>query len=137
MAADLRRGEHIPKMQNNIGCKSMHRVLRQLRSKDGGGGGVAGCRTVPGHAARCSAWCCVLHNCLEFTPDQIRQIRQRQRQKPQWAQTDFLQVSNLPLYQLRHTSHVNNFILDTIFTILYSLLYYTILYYNNYTLLKY
>ncbi len=42
VAADLRRGEHIPKMQNNIGRKSMLRVLRQLRSKDGGG---AGCRT--------------------------------------------------------------------------------------------
>ncbi len=43
VAADLRRGEHIPKMQNNIGRKSMLRVLRQLRSKDGG----AGCRIVP------------------------------------------------------------------------------------------
>ncbi len=39
VAADLRQGEHIPKMQNNIGRKSMIRVLRQLRSKDGGGGG--------------------------------------------------------------------------------------------------
>ena len=47
MAADLRRGEHIPKMQNNIGRKSPLRVLRQLRSKDGG---EAGCRTVPCHA---------------------------------------------------------------------------------------
>jgi hypothetical protein len=36
-AADLRRGEHIPKMQNNIGHKSTLLVLRQLRSKDGGG----------------------------------------------------------------------------------------------------
>jgi len=47
VAADLRRGEHIPKMQNNIGHKSTLRVLRQLRSKDGG---EAGCRTVPCHA---------------------------------------------------------------------------------------
>ncbi len=39
VASDLRRGEHIPKMQNNIGRKSMLRVLRQLRSKDGAGGG--------------------------------------------------------------------------------------------------
>jgi hypothetical protein len=78
VAADLRRGEHIPKMQNNIGRKSMLRVLRRLRSKTGGG---AGCCTVPGHAARCSAWRCILHNCRKFTPDRIRRIRQRQRQK--------------------------------------------------------
>ena len=70
VAADLRRGEHIPKMQNNIDRKSMLRVLRQLKSKDGAGG-VAGCRTVPcravpGHAARHSAWRCVPHNCREF-----------------------------------------------------------------------
>jgi hypothetical protein len=47
VAADLRRGEHIPKMQNNIGRKSMLRVLRQLRSKDGGGGGWVPYRAVP------------------------------------------------------------------------------------------
>jgi hypothetical protein len=52
VAADLRRGEHIPKMQNNIGRKSMLRVLRQLRSKEGGG---AGCRTVPCRAGPCHA----------------------------------------------------------------------------------
>jgi hypothetical protein len=54
VAADLRRGEHIPKMQNNIGRKSMLCVLRQLRSKDGGRGlGAVLCRhAVPGHAAR-------------------------------------------------------------------------------------
>ncbi len=46
VAADLRRGEHIPKMQNNIGRKSVLRVLRQLRSKDVAGGGGAGCRTM-------------------------------------------------------------------------------------------
>ncbi len=47
VAADLRLGEHIPKMQNNIDRKSMLRMLRQLRSKDGAGGGGAECRTVP------------------------------------------------------------------------------------------
>ncbi len=47
MAADLRQGEHIPKMQNNIGRKSKVRVLRQPRSK--GGGGVLG--AVPYRAA--------------------------------------------------------------------------------------
>ncbi len=31
VAADLRRGEHIPKMQNNIGRKSMLRVLATPR----------------------------------------------------------------------------------------------------------
>ncbi len=54
VAADLHRGEHIPKMQNNIGRKSMLRVLRQLRSKDEGGGGT-GCRTVPYRAVPCRA----------------------------------------------------------------------------------
>ena len=47
VASDLRRGEHIPKMQNNIGRKSMLRVLRQLRSKDGGGLGAV---PMPCHA---------------------------------------------------------------------------------------
>jgi hypothetical protein len=37
VAADLRQGEHIPKMQNNIGRKNQVRVLRQPRSKRGGG----------------------------------------------------------------------------------------------------
>jgi hypothetical protein len=37
-------------------------------------------RAVPGHAARRSAWRCVLHNCRKFTPDRIRQ---RHRQKHQ------------------------------------------------------
>ncbi len=47
VAADLRRGEHIPKMQNNIGRKSMLHVLHQLRSKDGGGGDWVPYRFVP------------------------------------------------------------------------------------------
>jgi hypothetical protein len=47
VAAYLRRGEHIPKMQNNIGRKSSLRVLRQLRSKEGTGLGAVPCRTVP------------------------------------------------------------------------------------------
>ncbi len=51
VAADLRRGGHIPKMQNNIGRKSMLCVLRQLRSKEGGALGAVPCRAVPGHAA--------------------------------------------------------------------------------------
>ncbi len=47
VAADLRRGEHIPKMQNDIGHKSKLCVLRQLRSKDGGGGWVPYCAAMP------------------------------------------------------------------------------------------
>ena len=78
VAADLRRGEHIPKMQNNIGRKSTLRVLRQLRSKDGGEGGVLD--TVPGRAARRSARHWVLYNCPKFKLDRIRQ---RHRQKHQ------------------------------------------------------
>ena len=44
VAADLRRGEHIPKMQNNIGRKSMFCVLRQRGGKEAGG---AECHAVP------------------------------------------------------------------------------------------
>jgi hypothetical protein len=70
VAADLRRGEHIPKMQNNIGRKSTLRVLRQQRSKDGGGGGCwMPYRAAPRGSAR--RW--VLHSCLRFTLDRIRQ----------------------------------------------------------------
>jgi hypothetical protein len=84
-----RESRHIPKMQNDIGRKSKHRVLRQRGGKEAGGGGALAAmpcravtsRAVPGHAARRSAWRCVLHNCREFTLDRIRRIRQRQRQK--------------------------------------------------------
>ncbi len=89
VAADLRQGEHIPKMQNDTGHKSKLRMLRQRGGKEAGGGGALAAmpyhavtsRAVPGHAPRRSAWRCVLHNCLEFKPDRIRRIRQRQRQK--------------------------------------------------------
>ncbi len=50
VAADLRQGEHIPKMQNDIGHKSKLRMLRQRGGKEAGGS-----RAVPGHAARRSA----------------------------------------------------------------------------------
>jgi hypothetical protein len=84
VAADLRRGEHIPKMQNNISRKSTLRVLRQPQSKyGGGGGGGAGCRTVLGRATRRSACRWVLHNCRNFKLDRIWQIRQRHHQKHQ------------------------------------------------------
>ncbi len=54
VAADLRQGEHIPKMQNNIDRKSTLRVLRQPRSKGGGG---AGCHTVPWGARPGAGFC--------------------------------------------------------------------------------
>ena len=98
VAADLRRGEHIPKMQNNIGRKSMLRVLRQLRSKDGGGGG--GLDAVPGHAARRSAWRCVLHNCREFTFGEFGSGITKNTRR---ARSTFLQDCNPVLYHLRHT----------------------------------
>ncbi len=50
VAADLRQGEHIPKMQNDIGHKSKLRMLRQRGGKEAGEGGGAGCHAVPCHA---------------------------------------------------------------------------------------
>ncbi len=44
VATDLRQGEHIPKMQNDIGHKSKLRVLSQRGGKEAGG---AGCHAVP------------------------------------------------------------------------------------------
>ena len=53
VAADLRQGEHIPKMQNDIGHKSKLRMLRQRGGKEAGGG--AGCRAVPCRDVTCRA----------------------------------------------------------------------------------
>jgi hypothetical protein len=53
LAADLRQGEHIPKMQNDIGHKSKLRKLRQRGGKEAGGG--AGCQAVPCHDVTCRA----------------------------------------------------------------------------------
>jgi hypothetical protein len=129
-------------MQNNIGRKSMLRVLRQLRSKDGGGGlGAVPCRAVPGHAARRSAWRSVLHNCREFTPDRIRRIRQRHHPITRRARSTFLQDCNPVLYHLRHTFLMKTSVLNTRFPILvyYTVLYHTILYFTilYYTILYY
>jgi hypothetical protein len=41
VAADLRQGEHIPKMQNDIGHKSKLRMLRQRGGKEAGGRALA------------------------------------------------------------------------------------------------
>jgi hypothetical protein len=56
VAVDLRQGEHIPKMQNNIGRKSMLRVLRQRGGKEGGGALAAmPCRAVQWRHVPCRA----------------------------------------------------------------------------------
>ncbi len=143
MAADLRRGEHIPKMQNNIGRKSMLCVLRQLRRKDGGGLGAVLCRhAVPGHAARRAVWRYVLHNCREFTPDRIRQIRQRQRQKHRVGSNHLPTVLYSNTLPTAPRLPDDNLFLTQIFiycTEYYTILYYTILYYTilYYTILYY
>ncbi len=62
VAADLRQGEHIPKMQNDIGRKSTLRVLRQPRSN--------GLDTVPCGARPSAGFCTAAVN-LRFTLDRI------------------------------------------------------------------
>jgi hypothetical protein len=52
VAADLRQGEHIPKMQNDISHKSKLRMLRQRGGKEAGG---AGCQAVPRRDVTCRA----------------------------------------------------------------------------------
>ncbi len=131
MAADLRQGEHIPKLQNDIGRKSTLRVLRQLRSNDGGG--EVPWRAGPWRAALGPA----LDSCRKFTLDRSNAGMAK---TPGWARTYFLRFCNLLLYQLRHTYLININYLDTKFTILYSVLYcITILYYSilYYTVLYY
>ncbi len=124
MAADLRQGEHIPKMQNDIGRKSKLRVLRQRRSKEGGGGCWFPCRTmpccaVPGRAARGSARRCVLDSCRKFKLNRKAVSGKNNR----CARTFHLRDCILVLYQLRHTSLMNNFIFYKTCTILYNVLY--------------
>ncbi len=54
VAADLRQGEYIPKMQNDIGHKSKLRMLRQRGGKQAvgcAGCHAAPCRAGPRHAA--------------------------------------------------------------------------------------
>ncbi len=58
MAADLRQGEHIPKMQNDIGHKSKLRMLRQRGGKEAGGGPWLPCRTVPCRDVTCRTVLC-------------------------------------------------------------------------------
>jgi len=129
----------------------MLRVLRQLKSKDGAGGGAGWrtvpCRAVPGHAARRSAWRCVPHNCREFKPDRIRRFRQRQSQKHQDGldPSSFRSIiyhstncATLPLWIIVVLTQPSLYY--TVYTILYyTILYYFILYYTilYYTILYY
>jgi hypothetical protein len=131
VAADLRQGEHIPKMQNDIGHKSKLRVLRQRGGKEGGGAGchVVPCRAVtsravPGHAAPGVAFCTTAVNLrpIEFGSGIAKNTR--------WARTTFLQDCNPVLYHPRHTYLMKISILNTTFPIQYSVLCYTILYYT-------
>jgi hypothetical protein len=56
VAADLRQGEHIPKMQNDIGHKSKLCMLRQRGGKEGGGALAAmPYRAVPWRHVPCRA----------------------------------------------------------------------------------
>ncbi len=54
VAADLRQGEHIPKMQNDIGHKRKLRMLRQRGGKEAEGRWLP-CRTVPCRDVTCRA----------------------------------------------------------------------------------
>jgi hypothetical protein len=80
-------------------------------------------RAVPGHAARRSAWRCVLHNCLKFTLANSANSEVAAPKTPCWARSYFLQISILLLYQLRHTCLLYRSIRDTAFTILYFLVF--------------
>jgi hypothetical protein len=126
VAADLRRGEHIPKMQNNIGRKSMLRVLRQLRSKEGGGPGAVPCRATPRSARPGAAFSTTAVNLrrIEFGEFGSGITKNTRR-----ARSTFLQDCNPILYHLRHTFLVKNSVLNTRFPILvyYTIPYYTIL----------
>ncbi len=105
MAADLRRGEHIPKMQNNIGRKSMLCVLRQLRSKAGGGARCAVlCRAVPCQATLRgappgAAFCTTAVNLRQI---EFGEFGSGSGKNTGWARPTLLQDSNPILYQLRH-----------------------------------
>ncbi len=85
-------------------------VLRQLRSKDGaGGGGGAGCRAGPGHAALSGAQPGAAFSTAAVNLRQIEfgEFGTAVPKTPRWAPSEFLQISNQPFYQLRHTSLVN------------------------------
>jgi hypothetical protein len=141
VAADLRQGEHIPKMQNDIGHKSKLRMLRQRGGKEAGGGALAAMpyRAVPGHAARRGArpGAAFCKTAVNLSQIEFGEFGSSIAKNTRWDRTDFLQIFNLPLYQLRHTSLMNNYNFDTTFsirTVYYTILYYTIL---NYTILYY
>jgi hypothetical protein len=113
VAADLRRGEHIPKMQNNIGRESQLHVLRQLRSKDGGVLDAVPCRAVPRGARPGAAFCTTA---VDLS---CRSKSAASSKNTVVARTYFLRNSNLSLYQLRHAFLAIKIILGTSFNILY------------------
>ncbi len=133
-------------MQNNIGRKSMLRMLRQLRSKDGGWGGLGAvpcrampCRAGPRRAALGLALCSAQ---LPWIYDRIRQ-RQRQKHHDGLEPTSFrflichsTNCATLPLWIITFLTQP---LLSCILYILYYPVYYTILYYAilYYTVLYY
>ncbi len=141
VAADFRRGEHIPKMRNNIGRKSTLRVLRQLRSKDGGEGGGfwIPCRAGQRGALPVAGFCTTA---LNLSWIKFGEFGSRIAKHTRWARPTFLHNSNPVLYQLRHTYSMINIFLTQAFlycTAYYTISYYTIQYYTilYYTILYY
>ncbi len=139
VAADLRHGEPISKMQNNIGRKSTLRVLRQRRSKDGRGAMLDDVpyRSVPCRAARRLARRWVMQSCHRFKLDWI--LRRRQKHHDGLEPTSFwtttwysTNCATLTLWNIYswHNPH---------YTVQCTILYYTILYYmiRCYTILYY
>ncbi len=80
MVAVLRQGEHIPKMQNDIGRNSRVRVLRQLRRRlgagrwsgryGGGGGTLAHSRAILRDWHKFTLNIHKMHDQLNFTHNQ-------------------------------------------------------------------
>ncbi len=127
VATDLRRGEHIPKMQNNIGRKNMLRVLRQPRSKYGGGGVLD---AVPCCATRRLSGRWVLHNCRKFTLDRIQQ---RQKHHDWLEPTSFRSLISYSTNCATLTLLITYSWLNLKYTVQCTILYYTnctILYYT-------
>jgi hypothetical protein len=120
----------------------MLRVLRQLRSKDGG----AGCRTVPCHAGPCratlrgarpgAAFCTTALNLRQI---EFGEFGSGSAKNTGWAQTTLLQNCNPIFYQLRHTYLLIHKFLTQAFSYCTNVLYHSILYYTKlyYTILYY
>ncbi len=122
MAADLRRGEHIPKMQNNIGRKSMYCAVP--------------CRAMPRGAPPGAAFCTFAQ--LPWIYARLNSTNSAAAKTPGGLEPPSL--GTVIQYSTNCTTlTLWKFIFDTSFVILYSVLYYSILYYTilYYTILYY